>query len=204
MLGRGILLRYQGLRRWLSPRIPYYFLGRLLRICEESPKNLKVARVPWETQGFLMPLRLLYIDASGPFDTRRVGGLSIIVSILASIILSIPSKHYIKVSIILNILVSLIVSIILNILVSLIVSIFVSITSMTVITIVSTAVSIFVSIMSMTVSTQVSIVIIIHPPKKLNYSIILSIILSIISRILSIISRILSIISRILSIINII
>ena len=42
------------------------------------------------------------------------------------------------------------------------------------------------------------------PPKKLNYSIILSIILSIISRMLSIISRILSIISRILSIISII
>ena len=50
-----------------------------------------------------------------------------------------------------------------------------------------------------------------HPPKKLNYSIILSRILSIISRILSIISRILgiiiiilSMISRILSIISII
>ena len=43
-----------------------------------------------------------------------------------------------------------------------------------------------------------------HPPKKLNYSIILSIILSILSRILCIITRILSIINRILSIISVI
>ena len=42
-----------------------------------------------------------------------------------------------------------------------------------------------------------------HPPKKLNYSIILSIILSILSKILSILLSIISIISIILSIISI-
>ena len=39
--------------------VTQYYLGRLLTVCGESPKNLEATRVPWETQGFLMLARLL-------------------------------------------------------------------------------------------------------------------------------------------------